>query len=75
MQPFEGIDENLTVLQQAYSPANTRGHSVKLFKDRVNKDFLELSFANRVIENWNKLPEQLVDVHSINSLKNKLGKY
>ena len=44
---------------------------MKLYKDRVNRDILEFSFANRVIEQWNKLPETVVNV---NTFKNKLDK-
>jgi len=46
---------------------------MKLYKDRVNKDVLKFSFANRIIEQWNKLPGTVVNVNNINSFKNKLA--
>ena len=55
--------------------SNTRGHSMKLYKDRVNRDVLKFSFANRVIEQWNKLPETVVNVNSVNTFKNKLDTF
>ena len=55
--------------------SKTRGHSLELFKERVNKDVLKFSFGNRVMENWNKLPEEVINSYSINSFKNKIGKY
>jgi len=33
---------------------------MKLYKYRVNRDVLKYSFANRAIEQWNKLPERLL---------------
>ena len=56
---FEGIDKKLIFKRHI---SNTRGHSTKLSKDRVNRDVLKLSFANRVNEHWNKLPEKVVNV-------------
>ena len=55
--------------------SNTRGHTMKLHKDRVNRDVLKYSFANRVIEQWNRLPEEVVSANGINTFKNKLDKY
>ena len=48
---------------------------MKLYKDRVNRDVLKFSFANRVLEQWNKLPEKVVNVDSSNTFKNKLDKF
>jgi len=48
---------------------------MKLYKDRVNRDVLKYSFANRVIEQWNTLPEKVISASSINSLQNKIDKY
>jgi hypothetical protein len=48
---------------------------MKFYKERVNRDVLKYSFANRVIEQWNKLPEDVISGNSINSFKNKLEKY
>lgn len=53
----------------------TRGHSMKLFKERVNKDVLKFSFANRVIDKWNNLPEYIINAKGINSFKNRLDKF
>ena len=68
----EGIEEQLFFKRHI---SNTRGHSMKLYKERVNRDVLKYSFANRVIEQWNKLPEDVISANSINSFKNKLDKY
>ena len=72
LKGFEGIEEKLFFKRHI---SNTRGHSMKLYKDRVNKDILKYSFANRVIEQWNKLPEKVISASSINSFKTKIDKY
>jgi hypothetical protein len=48
---------------------------MKLFKERVNKDVLKFSFANRVIDKWNNLPEYIINAKGINSFKNRLDKF
>ena len=48
---------------------------MKLFKDRVNGDVLKFSFAIRVLEQWNKLPEIVVNINSLNTFKSKLIKF
>ena len=44
---------------------------MKLYKDKINRDVYKFSFTNRVIEQWNKLPETVVDVNSVNTSKIK----
>ena len=63
LKGFKGIDEKLFFSRNI---AITRGHSMKLYMVRVNKDVLKFSFANRVLELWNKLPNEVVNVNSIN---------
>ena len=38
----------------------TRGHSMKLYKERVYKNVYKYSFGNRVIDQWNSLPEDFI---------------
>ena len=52
----------------------TRGHQYKLFKNRFYKDIGKFSFTNRIITNWNNLPEKVVMAKTINSFKNRLDK-
>ena len=52
----------------------TRGHQYKLFKTRFYKDIGKFSFLNRIIQNWNQLPEKVVKAKSTNSFKNRLDK-
>ena len=53
----------------------TRGNSLKLYKERVNTDMLKFSFGNRIINKWNRLPDEVVKVTGINAFKTKLDRY
>ena len=44
-----------------------RGHSFKLMKHHTNKSVRSHFFSERVINNWNSLPEDVVAAQSINA--------
>jgi len=46
-----------------------RGHSMKLFKERVRLDVAKYRFGNRVCDQWNKLPDAIVSSQGINAFK------
>ena len=48
---------------------------MKLYKESCKKDVLKFSFGNRVVNSWNKLPEQVVNCESINSFKSNIDKF
>jgi ribonuclease P/MRP protein subunit RPP40 len=52
-----------------------RGHSFKLFKHRFVTNIGKYSFANRIIDEWNLLPEDIVSCNTVNMFKNKLDHY
>ena len=55
--------------------AKTKGHPMKLYKERVNREVLKDSFGNRVIGQWNNLPEEVINATSMNMFKSRLNKY
>lgn len=54
------------------SDSNLRGHTKKLFKQRVNTNVGKFSFSNRVVNLWNRLPDNVISSNSINMFKNNL---
>jgi len=50
----------------------TRGHSKKLSKPFVKSSVRKRFFSNRVINNWNDLPDDVINSPSLNCFKNKL---
>ena len=53
----------------------TRGHSYKLHKERSRLNLLAGTFSNRVINAWNKLPENVVNAPSLNAFKSSLKRH
>lgn len=53
---------------------NTRGHPWKLEKPRAKTKIRQNTFSNRVINDWNNLPAEVVCSETINSFKNGLEK-
>jgi len=53
----------------------TRGNIYKIRQDHVKYDLHKYSFSNRVTIVWNNLPDTVVKAESVNSIKNRLGKY
>ena len=47
----------------------TIGNSFKLQKARFTIKIRENAFSNRVVNNWNKLPDEVVNVKSVNEFK------
>jgi len=52
-----------------------RGHSLKLYKPRCHTRLRQNFFSVRVINEWNKLPQSVIDAPSVNAFKNRLDKY
>ena len=72
LKGYEGVNGDCFFKIQS---TNTRGHSMKLYKERVYKDVCKYSFGNRVIDKWNSLPEDSINATSINMFKNRLDKF
>ena len=54
---------------------NTRGHRFKLEKRRANRCARQKFYTMRVVNEWNNLPEAIVDAPNINTFKNRLDKH
>ena len=49
----------------------TRGHSLKLEKTRSRLEIRKNFFSQRVVNEWNKLPQDVIDSASVNMFKNR----
>ena len=58
---FEFRDDNVT-----------RGHSKKIYKLRSRLDIRKYFFTQRVVEEWNSLPSEVVESKSINEFKSRI---
>jgi len=52
----------------------TRGHALRLKKKQSVRDVRRYFFSQRVVNRWNNLDQETVDVGSINSFKGRLDK-
>ena len=50
----------------------TRGHSLKIRKNRVNTSLRQGFFSERVVDDWNSLPEGVVSARTLNGFKSGL---
>ena len=75
--------ETFKILRGLYDPVSTsslcvlsdsitRGHPFKLSKDSFNLSLFGNFFSNRIINNWNALPHNVVLSGTINSFKTAL---
>ena len=56
--------------------AVTRGHTRKLFKQHMANSYTRSNFySNRVINDWNSLPQSIVDSPSVNDFKTLLDRH
>ena len=54
------------------SNATTRGHQYKIMKQAAKKNPRANYFSNRVINDWNNLPSDVIKAETTNNFKNKL---
>ena len=54
---------------------NTRGHKDKLYKPVVKTNLKLNSFSNRIINEWNKLPEEVIESSDLNQFKRTFDKH
>ena len=52
--------------------SRTRGHKAALVKEQCRLDMRKYSFSQRVINEWNKLPNDCVNASSVNIFKNRI---
>ena len=74
MHGLEGLDrEDIFTLQEGGH--GTRGHSLKIFKQRARLTVRKFFFSQRVVQEWNNLSQEAVQAGSVNIFKRHIGKY
>ena len=61
---YEDVDRNMFFKLKEGS--RTRGHKAALVKEQYRLDMRKYSFSQRVINKWNKLPNDYVNASSVN---------
>ena len=60
---YEDVDRNMFFKLEG---GRTRGHKAALVKEQCRLDMRKYSFSQRVINEWNKLPNDCVNARSVN---------
>ena len=69
---YEDVDRNMFF---KLKERRTRGHKAALVKEQCRLDMRKLSSSQRVINEWNKLPNDCVNASSVNMFKNRIYTY
>ena len=54
---------------------STRGNSLKMLKFRPRKDIRKFSFTSRIVNTWNKLPDDVVNARNLITFEKLLDKF
>ena len=71
---FKILGENKNIYPRDFLTLSAkvgRGNSRKLYKDRCNLNNTRNSFTHRVVDQWNKLPDEVVMSSDVNEFKGK----
>ena len=73
MNSYEDIDRKMFFKLKEGS--RTRGHKAALLKEQYRLDMRKYSFSQRVINEWNKPPNDCVNASRVNMFKNRIDRY
>ncbi|KAJ3655200.1 hypothetical protein Zmor_014337 [Zophobas morio] len=75
---FQALTAPLSPIKHLFPLAHnsrTRGHCLKLSKDKFQTTVRQHFIVNRIFESWNSLPSDIVMCDSISSFKRKFDAY
>jgi len=61
--------------QEKQQDSVTRGHSLKLVNNRYHYDLRKFSFAPRIVNVWNSLPEIEISADTTGTFKRRLDEF
>ena len=67
-------NENVTPVIKL-NAATTRGNRLKMLWFRPNKDIRKFAFTNRIVNIWNKLPDDVVNARNLITFENRHDKF
>ncbi len=68
-------DSNTETLFKRINDDRTRGHNLKLFKERTYTSTRANFFTARIIDMWNSLPQEVVSAPSVDAFKARLDNH
>ena len=58
-----------------FTNRKTRGHSHKIFREQATKLHRCNTYSNRIVSDWNQLPNRIVEAISMDAFKEGLDKH
>ena len=71
---MNGLYDSEVAPQPSRREGITRGHSLKIYKERARTRLRQNQLLIRAVDAWNHLPENVVTAPSLDSFKNGLDK-
>ena len=71
---LQAIDITSKPILKKMEDRGTRGHCYKLYKTRFKSNVKRNCFSNRIVDSWNKLPNDIVTSPTVNTFKSRLNK-
>jgi len=65
-------DSRVNLYLEKQQDSITRGHSLKLANNRYHYDLIKFSFAPRIVNVWNSLPEIVISADTTDTFKRRL---
>ena len=65
------VDTNPSLFFKRNDSSRTRGHELKLFKSRSCLDVRKYVSSNRIVEDWNKLPNNVIQSPSVKEFEKR----
>ena len=75
LKGLDKVDADSAFLALEENQARTRGHQLKLAKPRHRTVKRNAFFTARVVDIWNRLPEQVINSSNINQFKRRYDRY
>ena len=73
MYGYEGLNKDMFF--RIKNDSITRRHSLPLVKCHPRLDIRKYTFSQRVVNDWNKLPEECINATSVNMFTNRIDQY
>ena len=68
-------DSRVNLYLEKQQDSITRGHSLKLVNNRFHYNLRKFSFAARIVNVWNSLPEIVILADTTDTFKRRLDKF
>ena len=72
---YENVDRNTCMFFKLKEGSRTREHKAALVKEQCRLDMRKSSFSQKVINEWNKLPNDCVNASIVNMFRNRIDRY